>query len=58
MTRQEKNREFAADVVRRLQQAGFQALWAGGCVRDLLMGRAPQDYCRVMKGEGRREKGR
>ena len=44
MIRPEKNREFAVDVVRRLQQAGFQALWAGGCVRDLLMGRAPQDY--------------
>jgi poly(A) polymerase len=44
MTSHEKNRDFAVDVVRRLQQAGYQALWAGGCVRDLLMGRAPQDY--------------
>ena len=37
-------REFAVEVVRRLQAAGFRALWAGGCVRDLLMGRAPTDY--------------
>lgn len=37
-------REFATDVVRRLQAAGFEALWAGGCVRDELLGRTPQDY--------------
>ena len=37
-------REFAVDVVRRLQEAGFRALWAGGCVRDLLLGRTAQDY--------------
>lgn len=37
-------REFAIDVVRKLQQAGFQALWAGGCVRDELLGLTPQDY--------------
>lgn len=36
--------DFAVDVVRRLQQAGFEAVWAGGCVRDLLMDRQPQDY--------------
>lgn len=36
--------EFAIDVVRRLKDAGFQALWAGGCVRDLLMNRTPKDY--------------
>src|SRR5580692_10955471 len=40
----DRQREFAVDVVRRLQGAGFRALWAGGCVRDILMGRAPQDY--------------
>ena len=32
-------RQFAIDVVRKLQQAGFEALWAGGCVRDQLLGR-------------------
>jgi poly(A) polymerase len=37
-------REFAVDVVRRLQEAGFRALWNGGCVRDFLMGRVPKDY--------------
>src|SRR5215469_7798301 len=34
----------AMDIVRRLQQAGFQAFWVGGCVRDFLLGREPGDY--------------
>jgi poly(A) polymerase len=37
-------RDFAIDVVRRLRGAGFQALWAGGCVRDQIMGLTPKDY--------------
>jgi poly(A) polymerase len=37
-------REFAADVVRRLRAAGHQALWAGGCVRDMLLKLEPHDY--------------
>ncbi|HZT79516.1 MAG TPA: CCA tRNA nucleotidyltransferase [Gemmataceae bacterium] len=37
-------REFAIDVVRRLRQAGHEALWAGGCVRDELLGLTPADY--------------
>mgnify|MGYP003663477062 CR=1 FL=1 len=37
-------REFAEQVVRQLTDAGFTALWAGGCVRDLLVGRQPKDY--------------
>ena len=37
-------REFAVSVVQRLQGAGFQALWAGGCVRDELLGLVPKDY--------------
>src|SRR5260221_12032852 len=37
-------REFAIDVVRRLRDAGHQALWAGGCVRDELLGLVPKDY--------------
>jgi poly(A) polymerase len=37
-------REFAIDVVRRLRQAGYQAYWAGGCVRDELLGLVPKDY--------------
>jgi len=35
---------FSVEVVRRLQEAGFTALWAGGCVRDLLLGWRPTDY--------------
>jgi putative nucleotidyltransferase with HDIG domain len=37
-------REFAISVVQTLQNAGFQALWAGGCVRDELLGLVPKDY--------------
>ena len=40
----EEQRRFAADVVRRLRVAGFTAYWAGGCVRDRLLGRTPKDY--------------
>ena len=36
--------EFAREVVQRLQAHGFQAFWAGGCVRDRLMGKTPKDY--------------
>ncbi len=34
----------ALHIVRTLQEAGFQAYWAGGCVRDRLMKREPKDY--------------
>jgi poly(A) polymerase len=37
-------RETATAIVRRLQEAGFEAFWAGGCVRDALLGREPSDY--------------
>lgn len=37
-------REKAVEIVRRLQAAGFAAFWVGGCVRDFLLGRDPQDY--------------
>lgn len=37
-------REFAISVVQRLRDAGYQALWAGGCVRDELLGFTPKDY--------------
>ena len=37
-------REFATDIVRRLQEAGHIAYWAGGCVRDELLGLVPHDY--------------
>jgi poly(A) polymerase len=38
------SRKLAASVVQRLQRAGFTAFWVGGCVRDFLLGREPQDY--------------
>ncbi len=34
----------AAKVVRRLTQAGFKAYLVGGCVRDLLLDKAPKDF--------------
>jgi poly(A) polymerase len=34
----------ARAVVRRLRDAGFTALYAGGCVRDRLLGKEPHDY--------------
>lgn len=37
-------REPAVAIVRRLQQAGHQAVFAGGCVRDEILGREPADY--------------
>lgn len=37
-------RAIATSFVRRLQQSGFNALWAGGCVRDELLGLEPNDY--------------
>jgi poly(A) polymerase len=37
-------RDFAIEVVRRLREAGHEALWAGGCVRDELLGHTPKDF--------------
>jgi len=37
-------RETAAEIVAKLQQAGFDTFWVGGCVRDFLLGREPQDF--------------
>jgi poly(A) polymerase len=37
-------RAVAREIVARLQQAGFAAFWVGGCVRDFLLGREPQDF--------------
>jgi poly(A) polymerase len=37
-------RAAATAVARRLRGAGFQALFAGGCVRDRILGRPPADY--------------
>ena len=38
------DRDFAVAVVRRLREAGHVAYWAGGCVRDELLGETPADY--------------
>jgi putative nucleotidyltransferase with HDIG domain len=37
-------REAALSLARKLLQAGHQAFFAGGCVRDILLGREPEDY--------------
>lgn len=37
-------RQTAAALARRLQDAGFTAYFAGGCVRDELLGLTPKDY--------------
>src|SRR2546429_9310068 len=34
----------ATELVRRLGAAGYEAYFAGGCVRDRLLGREPLDY--------------
>ena len=36
--------EAALQVVKELRSAGHEAYLAGGCVRDLLLGRVPTDY--------------
>ena len=34
----------AVEIIQRLRHKGHQAYLVGGCVRDLVMGREPQDY--------------
>ena len=34
----------AAQAIQRLREAGYEAWIVGGCVRDVLLGRAPTDY--------------
>ncbi len=36
--------EDALEIAQRLQSADFTAYFAGGCVRDALLGRAPKDF--------------
>lgn len=38
------NRKAATEIVSRLKSHGFEALLAGGCVRDMLLGRTAKDY--------------
>jgi poly(A) polymerase len=44
MSEARTERDFAIEVVRRLRDAGCESLWAGGCVRDELLGLTPKDY--------------
>src|ERR1700739_1629005 len=37
-------RDAAAEIVARLRARGHQAYFVGGCVRDLLLGRQPEDF--------------
>lgn len=37
-------REHAKRICARLGEAGYQALFNGGCVRDIILGREPADY--------------
>ena len=37
-------RESAIFIVQRLRQEGYEAYLAGGCVRDMLLRKQPQDY--------------
>jgi poly(A) polymerase len=37
-------RVTALKIVSRLQNAGHEAYWVGGCVRDLLLAKEPHDY--------------
>jgi len=38
------NRQAAIKIIKRLRSNGFDALLAGGCVRDMLLGRPAKDY--------------
>ncbi|MBN2437541.1 MAG: hypothetical protein JXL20_02975, partial [Deltaproteobacteria bacterium] len=37
-------RDAAVEIVRRLREAGHEAFWVGGCVRDFIRGETPEDY--------------
>ena len=37
-------REIAIEILKRLQEAGHEAYFVGGCVRDELRGVNPHDY--------------
>ncbi|HOL28616.1 MAG TPA: CCA tRNA nucleotidyltransferase [Phycisphaerae bacterium] len=43
MTGKMSLQDAALAIVRQLREHGHQALWAGGCVRDMLLNRPPQD---------------
>jgi poly(A) polymerase len=37
-------RDKAIAIVKRLREKGYESYLAGGCVRDMLLGKPPQDY--------------
>jgi len=37
-------RQFATEIVQTLRSAGHESYWAGGCVRDEILGKVPVDY--------------
>jgi poly(A) polymerase len=37
-------KDSAISIVRNLQEAGYQAYFVGGCVRDMILGREPADF--------------
>lgn len=39
-----QQRERAIQIIKRLRDQGYESYLAGGCVRDLLLNKAPQDY--------------
>ena len=44
MTKQSSSEAVAYHICLKLQNAGFEAYWAGGCVRDQYLGLPPKDY--------------
>ncbi len=44
MARRTQQFEAALGIVAKLRTEGYEAYLAGGCVRDLLLGREPKDY--------------
>ena len=44
MSAESEERSVALRIVETLREAGFESVWAGGCVRDELLERIPNDY--------------
>jgi tRNA nucleotidyltransferase/poly(A) polymerase len=40
----DQQRVFALEVAQQLRAGGYESFWAGGCVRDQLLGITPKDY--------------
>ena len=37
-------KDKAIGIVKRLRDEGYESYLAGGCVRDMVLGKMPQDY--------------